>query len=70
MVLAEKIRETLQSTPVQIKNSSLTITASFGVAQIQLENGVNNALSLADKALYRAKEKGRNKVLSASSLTP
>ena len=70
VVLAEKIRETLQSTPVQIKNSSLTITASFGVAQIQLENGVNNALSLADKALYRAKEKGRNKVLSASSLTP
>ena len=69
VVLAEKIRETLQSTPVQIKNSSLTITASFGVAQIQLENGVNNALSLADKALYRAKEKGRNKVLSASSLT-
>lgn len=70
VVLAEKIRETLQATPVQIKNTSLTITASFGVAQIQLENGVNNALSLADKALYRAKEKGRNKVLSASSLTP
>lgn len=70
VVLAEKIRETLQSTPVQIKNTSLTITASFGVAQIHLENGLNNALSLADKALYRAKEKGRNKVLSASSLTP
>ncbi len=70
VVLAEKIRETLQSTPVQINNTSLTITASFGVAQIHLENGLNNALSLADKALYRAKEKGRNKVLSASSLTP
>ncbi|MFC3201071.1 GGDEF domain-containing protein [Alteromonas oceani] len=70
VVLAEKIRETIQATPVQIKNTSLTITASFGVAQIHLENGLNNALSLADKALYRAKEKGRNKVLSASSLTP
>ena len=70
VVLAEKIRETLQATPVQIKNTSLTVTASFGVAQIHLENGLNNALSLADKALYRAKEKGRNKVLSASSLTP
>ena len=70
VVLAEKIRETLQATPVQIKNTSLTVTASFGVAQIHLENGLNNALSLADKALYRAKEKGRNKVLSTSSLTP
>jgi len=70
VVLAEKIRETLQSTPVPIKNTSLTITASFGVAQIHLENGLNNALSLADKALYRAKENGRNKVLSASSLAP
>lgn len=70
VVLAEKIRETLQATPVEIKNTSLTITASFGVAQINLANGLNSALSLADKALYRAKEKGRNKVLSTSSLTP
>lgn len=69
VVLAEKIRATLETTPVQIQNTSLTITASFGVAQINLANGLNNALSLADKALYKAKEKGRNKVLSASSLT-
>jgi len=70
VVLAEKIRARLETTPVQIQNTSLTITASFGVAQINLANGLNNALSLADKALYKAKEKGRNKVLSASSLIP
>ena len=44
------------------------ITASFGVAQIDFEQGLDKALTLADKALYKAKEKGRNKVLSASSL--
>lgn len=68
VMLAEKIRKTLANTPAELKETTLTITASFGVAQLNLADGLDNALSLADKALYQAKEKGRNKVLSASSL--
>ncbi|MDC8831786.1 GGDEF domain-containing protein [Alteromonas gilva] len=68
--LADKIRQSLADTPVQLKNEQLTITASFGVAQLNLSVGLDKALSLSDKALYRAKENGRNQVVTASSLTP
>ena len=68
VVLAEKVRETLATSPVEIQQKNVVITASFGVAQIDFEQGLDKALTLADKALYKAKEKGRNKVLSASSL--
>ncbi|MAX42131.1 GGDEF domain-containing protein [Marisediminitalea sp.] len=68
VVLAEKVRETLATSPVDIQQKKVVITASFGVAQIDFEQGLDKALTLADKALYKAKEKGRNKVLSASSL--
>lgn len=68
VLLAEKVRETLAATPVQLAETQFTVTASFGVAEIDPAVGLNTALSLADKALYLAKEKGRNKVLSASSL--
>lgn len=68
VVLAEKVRETLATSPVNIQQKKVVITASFGVAQIDFEQGLDKALTLADKALYKAKEKGRNKVLSASSL--
>ncbi len=68
VVLAEKVRETLATSPVELQHKNVVITASFGVAQIDFEQGLDKALTLADKALYKAKEKGRNKVLSASSL--
>ncbi len=68
VVLAEKVRETLATSPVELQQEKVVITASFGVAQIDFEQGLDKALTLADKALYKAKEKGRNKVLSASSL--
>lgn len=68
MVLAEKVRHTLASAPIEIQQKSVVVTASFGVAQLDFEQGLDKALTLADKALYKAKEKGRNKVLSASSL--
>lgn len=68
VVLAEKVRETLATSLVELQQEKVVITASFGVAQIDFEQGLDKALTLADKALYKAKEKGRNKVLSASSL--
>ena len=68
VVLAEKVREPLATSPVELQQKKVVITASFGVAQIDFEQGLDKALTLADKALYKAKEKGRNKVLSASSL--
>ncbi|HIP76255.1 MAG TPA: diguanylate cyclase, partial [Psychromonas hadalis] len=60
--LAEKIRVIIQSVPFK---QNETLTCSFGVAQYEM--GIDDQNSLfekADKALYNAKETGRNKVVA------
>jgi len=59
---AERLRLELCNHPCELAETYLTISASFGVAKVD-ESGVENAIRLADAALYRAKETGRNKVV-------
>lgn len=46
----------------QIKKKPLQVTASFGVAQQSASEGFEMVISRADKALYKAKQSGRNRV--------
>jgi diguanylate cyclase (GGDEF)-like protein len=65
-VLAEKIRAGIESNPMRHDNTSLRVTVSIGVAEAMPEDGVNGlsaVLSRADRALYRAKRSGRNRVV-------
>lgn len=61
--LAERIRTAF----AQNRGSAapLTVTASFGVAQLQDREEEDALMRRADAALYRAKEKGRNRVVTA-----
>jgi diguanylate cyclase len=64
---AERIREKIASTIVEVDGQHIPVTASFGVAHYPSE-GVENLddlLKAADRALYEAKETGRNKVVAA-----
>lgn len=45
-------------------NNSLTITGSFGVAQLFDEDDETTFISRSDKLLYEAKKSGKNKVIS------
>ena len=57
---AEKLRKEIQS---QVFTDTETMTCSFGVAEIRdSDRSIDDIISRADKALYRAKEKGRNRV--------
>ena len=62
--LAERVRSNLCSTPVQSSSGPIEVSASFGVSATTLgEKRDSNALIVAaDKALYSAKELGRNRV--------
>jgi diguanylate cyclase (GGDEF)-like protein len=64
MQLAERLRATLAHEPVGHGSSRISVTASFGVtATGQAPSGDPQTLiRLADEALYRAKEQGRNRV--------
>jgi len=60
---AETLREALASTPVQFEGSVITVTGSFGVACFPKHARTGDSLiAAADKALYAAKDAGRNRV--------
>lgn len=64
-LLAQKLREKLQNTPVMWQGTSIAVTASIGVAGTDaIENlGFDVLYAQADKALYVAKQQGRNQVV-------
>ncbi|MGA9342634.1 MAG: PAS domain S-box protein [Rhodanobacteraceae bacterium] len=66
---AETLRVALASTPVQFEGSVIPVTGSFGVACFPEHARTGDSLiAAADKALYAAKEAGRNRVMSYSDL--
>ncbi len=63
--LANFLREKIQAIRIKQKKSGeviSSITASFGIAQNQPGETIENLVERADKALYAAKENGRNQV--------
>ncbi|MCB0101869.1 MAG: diguanylate cyclase [Anaerolineales bacterium] len=65
-VTAERIRKIVESAALNIDDQQLKITASFGVSTFKSEEDtLEHLLQKADKALYAAKNKGRNRVVCA-----
>ncbi len=64
--VADEIRKAIESEPLVIDDLVISITASFGVAENnakELAEPLTQLLNNADKALYGAKEEGRNCVI-------
>jgi two-component system, cell cycle response regulator len=61
---AERIRRVVEETPMVAGEADLRITMSFGVAAFHGGTTISadHAVKLADEALYRAKNGGRNRV--------
>jgi diguanylate cyclase (GGDEF)-like protein len=62
-VAAERIRHSLSQKPVNIYDESLQITVSIGISAYP-QDGIRSKelIEKADRALYSAKERGRNRV--------
>ena len=72
--VAERLRQTFEATSVLESDApdarTVRFTASIGVATVCDEDQtVESILKRADKALYRAKEGGRNRVVAEPDLT-
>jgi len=65
LAVLDRIRIAISSTAVSWKRSSISVTASFGCAELNDDNPSADRLFIAaDKCLYIAKGNGRNRVVS------
>lgn len=63
VLVAERMRLTVAGAPTKVDGATCGYTASFGVAEFSARAPTLDALlGRADTALYRAKDKGRNRV--------
>ena len=62
-VFAERLRKKVAGTPMAQEDRAIPLTVSIGVTGMKAsDTSADDALVRADRALYRAKERGRNKV--------
>ncbi|WP_164985341.1 GGDEF domain-containing protein [Ammoniphilus sp. CFH 90114] len=63
LMIAERIREQVEANPFYYGDIRIPITISLGVAEYSINHDANTLpelIQLSDKALYQAKENGRN----------
>jgi len=68
--VAERLRRKIAGMTLVVDNTEFKVTASFGVIGVQETEDVelDDLLKKADRALYRSKEAGRNRVFIGASL--
>ncbi|MBU0465070.1 MAG: GGDEF domain-containing protein, partial [Proteobacteria bacterium] len=59
--ISEKIRETIQNTPLVYKGKEIFSTISLGVCRYHLPEKEDSFIARADNLLYKAKQNGRNR---------
>lgn len=67
LVLAKKLRKLVEK-KIFNNDKNLKVTMTFGVCSYSKDISASELLNLADKALQKGKEKGRNQVNSATAL--
>ena len=66
--VAERIRSAIESLNVNYREHQINITVSLGIAQWDGNSDLDELFYQADKALYQAKNRGRNRVFNIANL--
>ena len=61
-IVGERLRKAVESTPISLDKKNINVTISMGLAEFCQEQTGEELFKNADKALYEAKETGRNRV--------
>lgn len=65
--IADDLRQKIEVAEMKSGEKTFKLTASFGLSTLKPGMSVNELIDQADKALYEAKETGRNKVVVAKN---
>jgi len=69
--VVENIRSVIESAKIPITRKKLKVTVSCGISQREaVSQNIMDVIQAADKALYRAKNNGRNQVKAAKTSLP
>lgn len=60
----EYIKQKISRLPFKFKNTNVSITTSIGVTAVKTDDNIHTAFERADEALYQAKDKGKNTVIT------
>ena len=63
LALANRLRQAIEDAVIVFDGIKIPVTASFGAVMIAPGQSYEDALAAVDKALYQAKETGRNRVV-------
>lgn len=63
--LAEKLRKKIKAYSIGLNSATISVTASFGVACLRSNTDSAGLLREADEMLYKAKARGKNRVVPA-----
>ena len=62
LLAADRLRRTIEAMTIEAEGATIRTTVSIGVASREPRMGESDALvNAADRALYRAKQSGRNR---------
>lgn len=67
VLLAERIRDYIETTPCNCSGAKLDLTVSIGLSELQDHDSPVSLFARADQALYSAKRNGRNRVCIADA---
>ena len=62
-VVAERFRKKIEQMTVRYADFTIKVTITLGVSRYDERLGADRSIQMADKALYRGKESGRNQVI-------
>lgn len=62
--IAERLRTSVMESVCHFEDLSIKVTMSFGLTVLNMDNPIEENIKIADERLYKAKEGGRNRVIS------
>ncbi|MDD2639611.1 MAG: GGDEF domain-containing protein, partial [Arcobacteraceae bacterium] len=64
LLLAQKICQAIEKATFVFNDITIHLTVSIGIAKLTNEKNIDELIEKSDKAMYQAKEAGRNQVCS------